>query len=71
MSIEDRCKVFGNNLRRIRRDRNMSAQKLSNIIDCEMHTVYVWEWGKSMPSSYLMIRLCEALKVTPNDLYGF
>jgi len=63
--------TFGERLRYYRNLRGISANKLSKILQCEMHTVYVWEWNDRLPSGYYIVKICKALNITPNQLLGW
>lgn len=47
-----------------------SVYRLAQKLDLPTQTVYSWSWGKTKPSYENLMRICNALGCTPNDLLG-
>lgn len=63
-------KTFGKRLREAReRAGYKSAQQFAGILGQEPHTYRHWERGESEPDFEMVTRICEILKVTPNELF--
>jgi transcriptional regulator with XRE-family HTH domain len=61
--------IIGNNIKRIRLERDISQEKLSE--DCGFYRTYInlIETGKRVPTSYNLHRIAKALKVSVADIY--
>lgn len=60
---------FRMNIKYYREKLEISQAELSIICDCGTGTIGGIESGKSKPSFDMMIKIAEALKVTPADLF--
>ena len=70
MSVLDK-KIFGQNLRKWRRERKASVIKLAKAVGVTYTTIYKWENGKSAPKLINLVSICKFLKVKLNDLLGW
>ncbi len=70
MRYENIRKNFAENLKRIRKERGYSGRGLSKEIGAVKHTVCLYEKGGALPKIPTLLKLCETLVVTPNDLLG-
>lgn len=52
---------LGHRIRTARRDRGLSAAEVAVSITRSVHTVYLWEQGKSMPTVPDVVALCAIL----------
>jgi transcriptional regulator with XRE-family HTH domain len=68
---EDWLKEFGNNLKLIRKSRNLSLRKLSDIADVDFSQIHRIEKGESNPTITMVIALANALNVKPSKLIEF
>ena len=61
-------KLFGQTIRALRKNLNLSQEKLGEL--CERHPVYISELerGIKKPSLDSILRLCRSLKVEPGEL---
>jgi len=69
MDETDICVVFGGNVRRIRRAKNMSQETLAELAD--VHRTYVSgiERGRGRnPTIRAVAKIAQALEVRPGDL---
>ena len=60
--------VIGGNLRRLRKARGLSQEKLAAEVDLDMRQLGRIERGESFPSMGSLIRLAEILGAEPADL---
>lgn len=60
--------IIGENLRRARKARRLSQEKLAAEVDLDMRQLGRIERGESFPSLGSLIRLAEVLGVEPADL---
>lgn len=51
-----------------RKKSNLTQMQLAEKLNITDRAVSKWETGKSMPDSSIMLELCDALKITVNDL---
>ena len=70
MRYENIKKNFAENLRRIRKERGYSGRGLSKEIGAVKHTISLYETEKAFPKIPTLLKICETLVVTPNDLLG-
>lgn len=63
---------FGNNLKRIRKNKNFTQQQLSEILKIPRTTITMWETERHEPNNTeVIIQLSNILECTPNDLIGY
>lgn len=62
---------FSDNLRNVRKQRNMTQSELGDRIGVKKSTVSGWESGARSPDIEFIERLCEALDISASDLLGF
>ena len=62
---------FGDRLRACRLRRGLNMPALARILGVAKSSITNWETGVSAPSQAMVPRLCEALGITPNALYGY
>ena len=60
--------VVGRRLRSIRKGLGFSGQKLADVAGLSAYTIFALELGRGLPNLYTVIRICEVLGITPNDL---
>ena len=60
--------IIGGNLRRLRKARGLSQEKLAAEVDLDMRQLGRIERGESFPSMGALIRLAEILEAEPADL---
>ena len=61
-------KDFGENIRRIRLEKQWTMEYLANEANVELSQIYRIEKGKINPKLTTIIILCRALKVSPNSV---
>lgn len=59
---------FGECLRRLRMERNISQQQLGNLLRVDRSTITKWESGTRMPDANMITRLSDCLGVEPGRL---
>jgi transcriptional regulator with XRE-family HTH domain len=62
--------ALGKRISRFRNQANMTSEKLAELCECSSGTIRKIESGARLPSVPAFINLCNALKVSPNDLLG-
>lgn len=60
--------VFGSNLRKIRKSKNLTLKQLAEMVGVKFQSVEKWEKGASMPTGKTLELLTAALNITTNDL---
>ena len=55
---------IGEKIRKLRKERGLSQQKLADEIDAYQSNVYLWEKGKAKPRKRSIEKICSALKIT-------
>ena len=61
-------KFNGNKLLLIRKGKNMSQDKLAELVGVTRQTIYLWESNQSLPDVEKVSKLCNILNVTLSDL---
>lgn len=69
--MSDFKKKFGANLKKIRKIRNLTQEKLSELIEVHHRQMSKIETGENFPSSKTIEKLCCVLKVSPASLFDF
>jgi len=64
----EEIKNFGLNIRRLRKERKLSMQKLANIAEIEISQIYRIETGKINPKLTTILSIARALEVSPKEL---
>ncbi|CAK0753545.1 hypothetical protein CCP3SC15_1980001 [Gammaproteobacteria bacterium] len=70
MRDEDQKKEMGRNLARLRNQRGWTGEKLAEMISSNAGHVSQMENGVRGIGAKVMPKICKALGITPNDLYG-
>ena len=66
---EKEIKKFGENLRRIRNEKNLSMETLANEAEIEISQIYRIEIGRINPKLTTIINIAKALKISPKDFF--
>jgi transcriptional regulator with XRE-family HTH domain len=66
---ENDLKIFGENLRNIRKSKKLSTEKLANIAELELVQISRIELGKTNPKLSTIFALARALEISPADLF--
>ena len=61
-------KFNGNKLAKIRKQKDLSQEKLSDLIGVTRQTIYLWESNQNLPDVEKVSKLCEVLNVQLSDL---
>lgn len=64
-------KEFGKNLRKWRKLRNITQDELAFQADTTSPTISSYESGSAIPSFNTMLRLTEALEISPAQLFAY
>ncbi len=59
---------FSNNLRMLRKSKNMSQEDLAKLLKVDRRTISVWERGVCEPSFVILAKLCEIFDETFDDI---
>ena len=62
---------LNDNIRNFRRFRNMSQADLAKSVSKSKSVISHWESGENSPDLDSCEKLCNVLKVTPNQLFGW
>lgn len=60
--------TFGERLKKVRLERKLTIEKLAELVDTGESTIRSYEKSRRYPQIYKLIRLCNALNVTPDYL---
>ena len=60
---------LGEKLKSLRKEKNISQEKLSELCDCATSTIGCIEIGRQAPSFEMIINIANALKIHPADLF--
>ena len=61
-------KFDGNKLFNLRKQKNMSQEKLADIIGVTRQTIYLWESNQTLPDIEKVMKICDALEIDLNEL---
>ena len=61
---------IGNNIRRIRKSRNMTQTDLSELVGYNQRTVSNWEKGIHYPNPQTIRSIADALSIAPTEIIG-
>lgn len=61
-------KTFSDRLRAARGAKYETAARFAGVLNLDAHTYRKYERGESEPNYDTLVRICELLKITPNDL---
>ncbi len=64
-------KSFGEHLQKVRKDKGLTQQALAELLNTTIQTISNLERGQHWPSHETVEDLLDALKVQPNELFGF
>ncbi len=67
--MDDKKKV-GENIRRLRKERDMSQVLLAKAIGISVATLSAYECGKTSPSMYLVERMAEVFATSVDEVLG-
>lgn len=67
----DEYKALGLNIAHYRKDRGYTQIQLAEIIDIDRSHMSAIEIAKVGPSLDVIFKICEALEVSPKDLFDF
>ena len=59
---------FGARVRKVRKERNMTLVKLAELCDSSENVIRNYEKSRRLPQVDMLIRICNALKVSPDYL---
>lgn len=59
---------FGARVRKIRKERNMTIVKLAELCDSSENVIRNYEKSRRLPQVDMLIRICNALRVSPHYL---
>lgn len=62
---------LGDNIKKIREQKNISQYALAKILSISQQSVAQWEKGITNPRRTMIDKLSNALNVTPNELFGY
>jgi len=65
----DICKIFGNNVKKYRKTRNITQIELADKIGLEVKSLSLIETGKGFASAKTIGKIVTVLKVTPDELF--
>jgi len=63
--------LFGDRLKELRKNKNLSQEKLGEFLGVSSNAVYSWEVGRSQPSIEIITKLADYFNVTTDYLLGF
>jgi len=65
----DELRNFGNNLRRIRKEKDLSMEALANLAEIELSQIFRIETGKINPKLTTILTIARALGINPKELF--
>lgn len=68
---EDFKKLFGQNLKKIRKQKNLSQEMLAEMVNIETYNISRIETGKSFPQINNLIKIINFLEIEPLELFNF
>lgn len=71
MTAKSMTREFPSRLKKLRDLSSLTQQDLGDKVGISKNSIYLYEAGENYPSFDTIVKLCEALKVTPNALFGW
>lgn len=62
---------FYQNLSALRKSKNLSQEEIADRLGVSRQAISKWENGQTLPETANIMKLCEILEVTPNELLGY
>lgn len=62
---------FSDNLACLRKSKNLSQEEIADRLGVSRQAISKWENGQALPETANIMKLCEILEVTPNELLGY
>ncbi|QIL42645.1 helix-turn-helix transcriptional regulator [Pedobacter sp. HDW13] len=62
-------KAFGENLRKLRKEKKLTMEALANLAEIELSQIYRIETGKINPKLTTILLIAKALNISPKDLF--
>ena len=62
---------FSENLKIFRKQKGLSQKELSQKLDVDQTNCSVWERGICYPKVSTLLKICDILEVTPNQLFDY
>lgn len=69
--LEDKCKLFAQNIKKYRESKGYSKTKLAELADCDLTYIGKIEKSEKYPNLKMIFKLAEALEVPPKALFEF
>jgi transcriptional regulator with XRE-family HTH domain len=69
LNESEELKNFGNNLRRIRKEKELSMEALANLAEIELSQIFRIETGKINPKLTTVLTIAKALGINPKELF--
>lgn len=70
MSTQDAARLFAQRLREMRKDRNLTQERLAKKADLTASAISQFETGEREPTFSSLVKLARALEVSPSYLAG-
>ncbi|MBQ2964497.1 MAG: helix-turn-helix domain-containing protein [Clostridia bacterium] len=62
---------FSENLASLRKSKGLSQEEIADRLGVSRQAISKWENGQALPETANIMKLCEILEVTPNELLGY
>lgn len=62
---------FSENLASLRKSKNLSQEEIADRLGVSRQAISKWENGQALPETANIMKLCEILEITPNELLGY
>ncbi len=69
--LEDKCKLFAQNIKKYRESKGYSKTKLAELADCDLTYIGKIEKSEKYPNLKMIFKLAEALDIPTKDLFDF
>ena len=69
--LEDKCKLFAQNIKKYRESKGYSKTKLAELADCDLTYIGKIEKSEKFPNLKMIFKLAEALDIPTKDLFDF
>ena len=63
--------IFSKNLQNVLKSKQVTKRALAEMLSLPEQNVGRWTTGKVIPRIDTLLRICECLEVTPNELLGY
>lgn len=67
--MRDLKKIFSSNIKRLRKNRNLSQEQFAELVNMEWRSIQNLESGRNLARSQNLQKICDNLNIPPTELF--